>query len=86
MNLTDKQLTVLKRIHVNQDLKDFREEILQPLLEQNHTHLLESSKSNRDELIGYGSCLFDLIKIFVDNTNNVSSLYKVDTNEENPFT
>ena len=58
------QLRIISRLIKTQEGKDFLEEVLIPQYNQNHAQLLNSIKENRDELIGYGICLYELIKVF----------------------
>ena len=62
--MTEEQLRLLARMIRTQDGKDFVEEILRPMLFQNHKDLLKDGKQFRDELIGFGNCLQLLVGLF----------------------
>ena len=82
MTLDREQLILLSRLKKNQDGVDLINEILIPLLSKNHDSILGSAKDGRDELVGYGQCLNDLIKIFVDCENKLSASSKLDMNKD----
>ena len=62
--MNEEQLRLLSRIIKQQEGKDFVEEILKPMLSKNHKDLLQSSRDMRDELIGYGCAIEQLIDLF----------------------
>jgi hypothetical protein len=64
--LTNEQLKLISRIIKTQDGKDLVEEVLKPLLLQNHMDILKEGKQFRDESVGFGNCLLFLIELFND--------------------
>ena len=64
--MTEKELKLLDRVAKSMDGRDFIDEILKPMLTENHRSLLHTGKGERDELIGYGRCLTDLLELFAD--------------------
>jgi hypothetical protein len=62
--MTEDQLRLISRIGKTQEGVDFVNEILKPMLSQNHIDLLREGKEFRDEMIGFGNCLANLVGLF----------------------
>jgi hypothetical protein len=62
--MTEEQNRLLSRLMKTSDGKEFVDEILRPMLLENHRNLLNSSKEFRDELIGFGGCIEHLVGLF----------------------
>lgn len=64
LQMTESQIRIMCRLSKTQDGKDFLAEILKDGLIANHKQLLRDGKDKRDELVGYGACLSDLVGLF----------------------
>jgi hypothetical protein len=62
--MTEEQLRLMSRLIKTQEGRDFVEEILKPMLKDNHQDLLTGNKNIRDEMIGFGNCLLALLTLF----------------------
>lgn len=62
--MNDGQLRLLDRIYRTTDGYEFVEEYLKPLLFQNHMEILKEGRAHRDEIVGYGICLKEMIDSF----------------------
>ncbi|CAB4174712.1 hypothetical protein UFOVP1138_43 [uncultured Caudovirales phage] len=62
--MTEEQLRLISRLSKTQEGKDYLAEVLKPMLLQNHIDILSEDKTHRDELIGFGNCLMQLITLF----------------------
>jgi hypothetical protein len=74
--MTEEQLRLVARMVRTQDGKDFLNEILLPGVNKNYHQILGSGKEVRDELIGYGNCLKELVDIFENcdiRLNNITN-------------
>jgi hypothetical protein len=76
--MTESQLRLLSRISRTQEGKDFVEEILKPMLSQNHIDLLKEGRALRDEIVGYGNCLLQLINLFLTCEERLTEQKNVD--------
>jgi hypothetical protein len=77
--VTEEQLRLISRITRTQDGKDFLNEILTPMVNKNYNQLLGSGKEVRDELIGYGNCLKELVDIFENCDIRLNNITKTST-------
>jgi hypothetical protein len=55
---------LIDRLYKTQDGKDFIEEYIKELQKTNYIQILASLPDNRAELVGYGNCLKDIVKVF----------------------
>jgi hypothetical protein len=62
--MNEEQLRLISRISKTQEGKDFIQEILKPMLSQNHIDLLKEGRASRDEIVGFGNCLLLLVTLF----------------------
>lgn len=78
--MTEDQLRLISRLAKTQEGKDFKEEVLKPLLFQNHMDLLNEGRATRDEIVGFGNCLLFIINLF----ENVDSRLQEQNKTEAP--
>lgn len=79
--MNEQQLRILARLAKSQDGSDFLTQILVPMSEQNYQHILGTSREGRDELVGYGNCLKELIKNFLDYQVKLTTLSNTEGND-----
>jgi hypothetical protein len=77
--MTDDQLKIVSRIAKTQDGKDFLDLILKNGQRANYEQILLDGKQNRDELVGYGNCLRDLVAVFENCDIRLNKSKDVDT-------
>jgi hypothetical protein len=76
--MTEQQLLFLDRLGKSMEGRDLVEEILQPLLRENHQQLLNSTKEFRDELVGYGNCLNYMIELITKAADKLNRSKEVE--------
>jgi len=62
--VNEQMLKTVIRVAKGPDGKDFVDDVLTPLLQKNHDDILKSGRDKRDELVGYGNCLKELVGLF----------------------
>ena len=65
MQLTEQELRIFSRLSKSPEGIDFME-ILDKKLLENHRMILGRDKEFRDEAVGYGTCLLELLELFAN--------------------
>ena len=81
MTLNQEQLSLLVRIIRTQDGKDFIENVLLPLTNDNYQDILAANKDIRSELVGKGQQLQELVKMFNTAEEKLRSFTIVDSQD-----
>lgn len=62
--MTLEQLKVVSRLIKTQDGKDFLNEVLRKMVVDNYNDILTGGRQSRDELVGFGVCLKEMVVLF----------------------
>jgi hypothetical protein len=74
MVFTEERLKVVSRLVKTQEGKDFVDEILKPMQEENYKDFLKTGKQYRDEICGFGNCIFELVELFTNCDTRLQAL------------